>query len=233
MAWAFSALKDSHRAESHPVVMNKASRCWSWPNAIPRKECGTVPDSLEKCAAKCLDSDWFQLSNQVISTLFIVLQIPVRQHVSNDLEMPAKSCFMGTNMTCPNIPNPLSRLHALRRCRFILIQKWILKTIAEQNKTINKKRLTDRRWKGSVESKKRSDRNWSKIEMRVDIVNAFCGHVPPSKTLTLFESKALSLVLPWEATISAKLSLLTRCPAMRRGLVQPSWFSELPLCEMP
>ena len=97
---------------------------------------------------------WFQLSNQVISTLFIVLQIPVRQHVSNDLEMPAKSCFMGTNMTCPNIPNPLSRLHALRRCRFILIQKWILKTIAEQNKTINKKRLTDRRWKGSVESKK-------------------------------------------------------------------------------
>ena len=48
MAWAFSALKDSHRAESQPVVTNKPSRCWSWPNAIPRKECGTAPDSARK-----------------------------------------------------------------------------------------------------------------------------------------------------------------------------------------
>ena len=53
-------------------------------------------------------------------------------------------------------------------------------------------------------------------------------HGPPNKTWTVFESKALiSVVLPCEATISAKLSLLTRCPVRCRGLVELLWSSEL------
>ena len=65
----------------------------------------------------------------------------------------------------------------------MLIRKWIQTTTAEQK--LKKNRLTNRRSK------------LGQIEMHVNIVNAFGGHVPPSKTLTLFESKALiSLVLP-------------------------------------
>eukprot|EP00438_Fugacium_kawagutii_P017879 Skav216099 [mRNA] locus=scaffold2042:249201:249449:+ [translate_table: standard] len=42
MAVALFRLKDSHCAGSQPLLMNKASKCRSWPNAIPRKECGMV-----------------------------------------------------------------------------------------------------------------------------------------------------------------------------------------------
>ena len=44
-------------------------------------------------------SDWFQILDQVICATFIVLQVPVRQHVSNDLEMPAKSRFKVPKMS--------------------------------------------------------------------------------------------------------------------------------------
>ena len=90
--------------------------------------------------------------------------------------MPAKSCFMGTNMSKHAEPPFMSS--------FMLIQKWIQKTTAEQH----------------LKNKKEAF-NTSPIEIGPKLrcnemhVSAFCGHVP-SKTLSVFESKALiSLVL--------------------------------------
>ena len=132
-----------------------------------------------RCAAKCLDSDWFQLSNQVISTLFRFRCVNMYQTTWKCLQSHASWV-----PTCPNIPSPHSCLHALRRCRFMLIQKWIQKTTAEQHLKYKKEAFN----KSPIEIGPKLRRN----EMHV---NAFGGHVP-SKTLTVFESKALiSLVL--------------------------------------
>eukprot|EP00435_Cladocopium_sp_Y103_P068460 s416_g31.t1 len=49
MAWAFSVLKASHFADSHPVLTNKVSRCCNCPKAIPRKECGIALIRVRPC----------------------------------------------------------------------------------------------------------------------------------------------------------------------------------------
>ena len=88
-----------------------------------------------RCAAKCLGSDWllvptFDSSNLCnCSSFYRFRWVNIYQTTWKCLQSHASWV-----PTCPNIPNPHSCLHALRRCRFMLIQKWIQKTIAEQNK---------------------------------------------------------------------------------------------------
>ena len=97
------------------------------------------------------------------SSFYRFHQIPVRQHVSNDLEMPAKSRF-----TVPKMSNH-SETSFMSSC-FVFFSK---------KEAFHKSPI-------EIDPKLRCN------EMHV---NAFGGHVP-SKTLIVFESKALSLVLP-------------------------------------
>ena len=133
-----------------------------------------------------LPSVWIQIGFKFRTKLFVQCSSFYRFRCVNVYQTTWKCLQSHASWvpTCPNSPNPHACLHALRCCRFMLIRKWIQKTTAEQ-KLKNKKEAFH---KSPIEID-------PKLRCNEMHVNAFCGHVP-SKTLIVFESKALiSLVL--------------------------------------